>query len=92
MAATQTIDVVMPQMGVSVSEGTVTKWLKKEGDKVSSGEAIETLFSDRLEEHAHRLAQHFRLAGDHRRAVKYHEMAGDAAHEISRLPAAADST
>ena len=26
------IDVVMPQMGVSVSEGTITKWLKSEGD------------------------------------------------------------
>ena len=26
------IDVVMPQMGVSVSEGTITKWLKQEGE------------------------------------------------------------
>jgi pyruvate/2-oxoglutarate dehydrogenase complex dihydrolipoamide acyltransferase (E2) component len=29
VAATETIDVVMPQMGVSVSEGTITKWLKR---------------------------------------------------------------
>ena len=35
MATTQAIDVVMPQMGVSVSEGTVTKWLKQEGEDLS---------------------------------------------------------
>ena len=34
MATTEAIDVVMPQMGVSVSEGTVTKWLKQEGEQV----------------------------------------------------------
>ena len=32
MATTSAIDVVMPQMGVSVSEGTITKWLKQEGE------------------------------------------------------------
>ena len=30
--ATDAVDVVMPQMGVSVSEGTITKWLKREGE------------------------------------------------------------
>lgn len=45
-------------------------------------EAIETLFSDRLEEHAHRLAQHFEQAGDDARAAKYYEMAGEAAASI----------
>ncbi len=42
-------------------------------------EAIESLFEGRLEEHAHRLAQHFELAGDDARAAKYFEMAGDVA-------------
>ena len=32
MATGTAIDVVMPQMGVSVSEGTVTKWLRNEGE------------------------------------------------------------
>lgn len=45
-------------------------------------EAIETLFGDRLEEHAHRLAQHFEQAGDDARAAKYYEMAGEAAASI----------
>ncbi len=45
-------------------------------------EAIETLFSDRLEEHAHRLAQHFEQAGDDARAAQYYEMAGAAAASI----------
>ncbi len=30
------IDIVMPQMGESIVEGTLTKWLKKPGDKASS--------------------------------------------------------
>src|SRR6478609_3543262 len=37
MATTETVDVVMPQMGVSVSEGTITKWLKQEGEQVEVG-------------------------------------------------------
>jgi predicted ATPase len=45
-------------------------------------EAMETLFHDRLEEHAHRLAQHFLLAGDHERAVRYFTMAGEAAEGL----------
>jgi len=45
-------------------------------------EAIETLFGDRLEEHAHRLAQHFEQAGEDARAMKYYEMAGEVAAAI----------
>src|SRR6266496_2512256 len=37
MATTSAIDVVMPQMGVSVSEGTITKWLNQEGETVEVG-------------------------------------------------------
>ena len=33
-------DVVMPQMGESIVEGTLTKWLKKEGDKVKPGDIV----------------------------------------------------
>jgi hypothetical protein len=42
-------------------------------------EAIEALFPDRLEEHAHRIAQHFALAGEDEKALKYFAMAGEAA-------------
>jgi class 3 adenylate cyclase len=52
-------------------------------------EAIEKLFSDRLEEHAHRLAQHYELAGEHEKAVKYYTMAGEAAEAVHAI---ADST
>ncbi len=52
-------------------------------------EAIEKLFPERLEEHAHRLAQHFELAGDHESAMKYYAMAGEAAEG---LHATAEST
>src|ERR1700689_2490975 len=33
-------DVVMPQMGESIVEGTLTKWLKKPGDKVETDEPL----------------------------------------------------
>ncbi len=33
------IEVVMPQMGESIFEGTITKWLKKAGDKVTARRA-----------------------------------------------------
>ena len=46
------------------------------------GEAIESLFPDRLQEEATRLALHFGEAGDRERAFKYSVMAGDAAVHI----------
>ncbi len=46
------------------------------------GEAIESLFPDRLEEEATRLALHFGEARDRERAFKYSVMAGDAASRI----------
>ena len=33
-------DVVMPQMGESITEGTLTKWLKKPGDTVARDEPL----------------------------------------------------
>ena len=33
-------DVVMPQMGESIFEGTITKWLKKAGDVVQKDEPL----------------------------------------------------
>ncbi|MHC4941285.1 MAG: biotin/lipoyl-containing protein, partial [Planctomycetota bacterium] len=32
--------VVMPQMGESIAEGTITKWLKQVGDKIDRDEAL----------------------------------------------------
>ena len=40
MATGTAIDVVMPQMGVSVSEGTIVKWLKNEGEPIEADEAL----------------------------------------------------
>ena len=41
-------DVVMPQMGESIVEGTLTKWLKKPGEAVAADEAIATLETDKV--------------------------------------------
>ncbi len=35
-----TFSVTMPALGESVSEGTVTRWLKAEGDHVAMGKSI----------------------------------------------------
>jgi pyruvate dehydrogenase E2 component (dihydrolipoamide acetyltransferase) len=49
MAATEAIDVVMPQMGVSVSEGTITKWLKQEGEQVEADESLLEISTDKVD-------------------------------------------
>jgi pyruvate dehydrogenase E2 component (dihydrolipoamide acetyltransferase) len=43
------IDVVMPQMGVSVSEGTITKWAKSEGDQVAADETLLEISTDKVD-------------------------------------------
>ncbi len=45
---TQT-EVVMPQMGVSVSEGTITKWLKQPGDAVARDEPLLEISTDKVD-------------------------------------------
>jgi 2-oxoglutarate dehydrogenase E2 component (dihydrolipoamide succinyltransferase) len=49
MATTEAIDVVMPQMGVSVSEGTLTKWLKQEGEEVQADEPLLEISTDKVD-------------------------------------------
>jgi pyruvate dehydrogenase E2 component (dihydrolipoamide acetyltransferase) len=49
MATTSAIDVVMPQMGVSVSEGTITKWLKQEGETVEADESLLEISTDKVD-------------------------------------------
>jgi pyruvate dehydrogenase E2 component (dihydrolipoamide acetyltransferase) len=49
MATTETVDVVMPQMGVSVSEGTITKWLKQEGEHVEADEPLLEISTDKVD-------------------------------------------
>jgi pyruvate dehydrogenase E2 component (dihydrolipoamide acetyltransferase) len=42
-------DVVMPQMGESIAEGTVSKWLKKVGDKVDRDEPLLEISTDKVD-------------------------------------------
>src|SRR5947209_44194 len=49
MATETAVDVVMPQMGVSVSEGTITKWLKQEGDQVEADESLLEISTDKVD-------------------------------------------
>jgi pyruvate dehydrogenase E2 component (dihydrolipoamide acetyltransferase) len=43
------IDVVMPQMGESIVEGTLTKWLKKPGEKVERDEPLFEISTDKVD-------------------------------------------
>ena len=43
------VDVVMPQMGVSVSEGTITKWLKQEGEEIAADESLLEISTDKVD-------------------------------------------
>ena len=42
-------DVIMPQMGESIFEGTITKWLKKPGDKVNRDEPLFEISTDKVD-------------------------------------------
>jgi len=42
-------DIVMPQMGESIFEGTITKWLKKAGDKVQRDEPLFEISTDKVD-------------------------------------------
>src|SRR5215218_3441733 len=43
------IEVVMPQMGESITEGTVSKWLKQVGERVEKDEAILEISTDKVD-------------------------------------------
>jgi pyruvate dehydrogenase E2 component (dihydrolipoamide acetyltransferase) len=45
----QGVDVVMPQMGESIFEGTITKWLKKAGDPVQKDEPLFEISTDKVD-------------------------------------------
>jgi pyruvate dehydrogenase E2 component (dihydrolipoamide acetyltransferase) len=49
MATNTAVDVVMPQMGVSVSEGTITKWLKQVGDTIEADETLLEISTDKVD-------------------------------------------
>src|SRR2546426_6709309 len=43
------IDVVMPQMGESIVEGTLTKWLKKPGERIERDEPLFEISTDKVD-------------------------------------------
>jgi 2-oxoglutarate dehydrogenase E1 component len=49
MAVNTTVEVVMPQMGDSVSEGTILEWHKNEGDQVSLDETLVEISTDKVD-------------------------------------------
>src|SRR5260370_31709612 len=42
-------DVIMPQMGESITEGTITKWLKKPGDTIQRDEPLFEISTDKVD-------------------------------------------
>src|SRR3954453_13154141 len=49
MAVNTTVEVTMPQMGDSVSEGTILEWHKKEGDTVAEDELLVEISTDKVD-------------------------------------------
>jgi pyruvate dehydrogenase E2 component (dihydrolipoamide acetyltransferase) len=49
MATGTVVDVVMPQMGVSVSEGTVTRWLRNVGDTIEADQPLLEISTDKVD-------------------------------------------
>src|SRR5215475_4770856 len=49
MSTETAVDVVMPQLGVSVSEGTITRWLKQEGEQIEADEPLLEISTDKVD-------------------------------------------
>jgi pyruvate dehydrogenase E2 component (dihydrolipoamide acetyltransferase) len=49
MATETSIDVVMPQMGVSVSEGTIVRWVKGVGERIEADETLLEISTDKVD-------------------------------------------
>ena len=49
MATNTAVEVVMPQMGVSVSEGTITKWAKQVGEEIAADETLLEISTDKVD-------------------------------------------
>jgi 2-oxoglutarate dehydrogenase E1 component len=45
----ETVQIVMPEMGESVAEGTILEWHKQEGDQVEEGEAVVEVSTDKID-------------------------------------------
>jgi 2-oxoglutarate dehydrogenase E2 component (dihydrolipoamide succinyltransferase) len=48
-SATASVEVVMPQMGESITEGTVSKWLKSVGDQIAKDEPLLEISTDKVD-------------------------------------------
>src|SRR5687767_11635737 len=49
MAVNTTVEVVMPAMGESVSDGTILEWHKQEGDQVAEDETLVEISTDKVD-------------------------------------------
>src|ERR687898_1484244 len=49
MTTTETVQIQMPQMGESVTEGTVLEWHKQEGDHVEEGDTVVEVSTDKVD-------------------------------------------
>ena len=70
-------DVIMPQMGESIAEGTVTKWLKTVGDRIERPELIRQALRRRQgvqDRHLHGRMPHLR---NRRSVAELHERMHD---------------
>ena len=43
------VEMVMPKMGESIMEGTILKWLKKEGDNINEDESVLEVATDKVD-------------------------------------------
>ena len=43
------VDVILPQMGESIAEGTITRWIKQIGDKIERDEPIFEISTDKVD-------------------------------------------
>jgi len=43
-----TVNAIMPNLGTNMEKGTITKWIKKEGDKIVKGEPLFEIMTEKV--------------------------------------------
>src|SRR5262245_63555405 len=89
-------DVLMPQMGESIAEGTIVKWLKKVGDKVQRDEPLLEISTDKVDAEIPApaegvLTEILAQEGDTVAVNSVNARLGEAGGEVARAGAAADA-
>ncbi|MBL07046.1 MAG: hypothetical protein CL773_04215 [Chloroflexi bacterium] len=87
-------EITMPSMGADMTEGTIVKWLKQEGDKVSKGDKLAEIETDKtvVEMESYNDGFLTKITADEGSKVQVGKIIGYVGEKDEEIPEEADST